>query len=146
MIKNISDLNLSYNLLKFDLMYATRPSNMNTTDCSVHVHCKCIYIYKVVISVCLFVCLFVCPIKTQEPQYRFAPNFDWRTRENYGNDLSLVRVGLILSGKIGKIIIYDKARVNGGTNYDYPGQRWVPKLVYNKGTEFLLHFYPFGDS
>ena len=57
-------------------MYATRPSNMYTTDYSVHVlvHCKCIYIYKVVISVCLFVCLFVCPIKTQD---RFALNFDW---------------------------------------------------------------------
>ena len=28
-----------------------------------------------------------------------------------------------------KILIYDKLRVNGGTNIDYPRQRWVPKLV-----------------
>ena len=26
------------------------------------------------------------------------------------------------------IEIYDKARVNGGSNYNYPGQRWIPKL------------------
>ena len=35
----------------------------------------------------------------------------------------LSRVGrlLVISGKIAKIVIYDKARVNGGTNNDYPG-------------------------
>ena len=33
------------------------------------------YIYKVVISVCLF----VCPIKTQETLDRFASNFNWGT-------------------------------------------------------------------
>ena len=33
-------------------------------------------------------------------------------------------------GKIAKIVIYDNARVNGGTNYDYPGQRWVSKLGF----------------
>ena len=44
------------------------------------------YIYKVVISVCLFVCL----IKAQEPLDRFASNFDWGTRETHGNVLSLV--------------------------------------------------------
>ena len=34
----------------------------------------------------------------------------------------------ILSGKIANIVIY-KGRENGGTNYDSPGPRWVPKLV-----------------
>ena len=38
-------------------------------------------------------------------------------------------VGQLLSEKKTKIVIYDKARVNGGTNYDYPGQGWVLKLV-----------------
>ena len=37
-------------------------------------------------------------------------------------------VGLLLTGKIGKIVIYDKV-VNGGTNHDSPGQIWVTKLV-----------------
>jgi len=31
--------------------------------------------------------------------------------------------------KIAKIVIYDQARVNGGSNSEYPGQRWVLKLV-----------------
>ena len=34
-------------------------------------------------------------------------------------------MGGLLSGKIAKIVFYD----NGGTNYDYPGQHWVSKLV-----------------
>ena len=38
--------------------------------------------------------------------------------------------GSTLKGKIAKIVIYE-VRVNGGTNYDYPGQRWVPKLVHH---------------
>ena len=54
------------------------------------------------------------------------------------NDISLVlrfEKGQFFYGKNAKIIINDKERVNGGTNYDSPGQRWVPKLVYvyNKG-------------
>ena len=28
---------------------------------------------------------------------------------------------------LAKIVIYDQARVNGGCNYDYPGQSWVRK-------------------
>ncbi len=35
----------------------------------------------------------------------------------------------LLEGKIAKIVIYDKARVIGGTNYDSTGHRWVPNLV-----------------
>ena len=31
-------------------------------------------------------------------------------------------VGLLLCGKIAKIVIYDQARVNGGSNYEYPVQ------------------------
>ena len=42
------------------------------------------YLYKVVISVCLF----VCPIITLEPLDRFGSNFDWGTRETNGNVLS----------------------------------------------------------
>ena len=38
-------------------------------------------------------------------------------------------MGRLLSEEIAKIIVYDKARVKGGNNHDYPGQRWVPKLV-----------------
>ena len=39
------------------------------------------------------------------------------------------QVGSLLKRKRVKIIIYDKGRVNGGTNNDFPGPRWVPKLV-----------------
>ena len=51
-----------------------------------------------------------------------------------GTEMCLVWVwDYKLSGsKIAKIVIYDKMRVNGGTNYDSPGQRWVPKLVIDK--------------
>ena len=35
-----------------------------------------------------------------------------------------------LSGKIVKIVIYDKARVIGRTNYDPPVKRWVPQAIY----------------
>ena len=77
--------------------------------------------------------LFVCPIITHESLDWFASNFDWETRENHGNVVSLV-LDAMLSGstlkrKIAKIVIYDQARVNGGSNYKYPGQRWVLKLV-----------------
>ena len=37
-------------------------------------------------------------------------------------------VGPLLRGKIAKIVIYDQARVNGGSNLDSPGQRCVLKL------------------
>ena len=49
-----------------------------------HPNIYIIYIYKVVISVCLF----VFPIITQEPLYRFASNFGWGTWENHGNVLA----------------------------------------------------------
>ena len=45
-----------------------------------------IYINKVVISVCLFVCL---SDHNSEPMEQFASNFDWETRETYGNVISL---------------------------------------------------------
>jgi len=44
-----------------------------------------VYIFKVLISVCLF----VCPIITLEPLYWYVSNFDWGTRENHRNVLSL---------------------------------------------------------
>ena len=74
-----------------------------------------IYI-KLYISVCLFVCLFFRSITD------FVQNFSFL-------DSKLSRSTFIR--KIIKIVIYYKARVNGETNYDYPGQRWVPKLVFN---------------
>ena len=37
----------------------------------------------------------------------------------------------LLKEKLAKIVVYN-ARVTGRTNYDYPGQPWVPKLVNNK--------------
>ena len=54
---------------------------LRTTKQQIH-----IYIYKVVISVCLFVCSII----TQEPLNRFASNFDWVTWESHRNVLSLV--------------------------------------------------------
>ena len=33
-------------------------------------------------------------------------------------------------GKNSKNRNFDQVRVNGGSNYDYPGQRWVLKLVF----------------
>ena len=45
-----------------------------------------IYIYKVVNSVDMFVCLII----TQEPLDRFASNYDWETREDHGNVLTVV--------------------------------------------------------
>ena len=47
--------------------------------------CDHIYIYKVVISVCLFVCLI-----TQKPPDRLASNFVQGTRETHRKVLSLV--------------------------------------------------------
>ena len=46
-------------------------------------------------------------------------------------------VGSLLKGNVALIVIYDLARVNGGSNYEYtPGQRWfLSYLVYFK-------FYP----
>ena len=34
------------------------------------------------------------------------------------------------------MVIYDKARVISRTNYDSPGQRWLPKLVLYKIESF----------
>ena len=44
-------------------------------------------------------------------------------------------MGCLLYGKTAKIVIFDQARVNGGNNYELPGQRWAPKLVYNMRIE-----------
>ena len=33
-------------------------------------------------------------------------------------------------------MIYDQVRVNGGNNFEYPEQRWVPKLVINQKHNF----------
>ena len=37
--------------------------------------------------------------------------------------------GSTFIGKKGKIVIYDHLRVNGRSNYEYPGQRWVSNQV-----------------
>ena len=41
-------------------------------------------------------------------------------------------MGPLLSGKIAKIVIYDKGCVIFETNYDSSGLRWIHKLVCNK--------------
>ena len=41
----------------------------------------------------------------------------------FGYDI-LSWVGRLLSGKIAKIVVYDKGRVIGGNSYDSPGQWW----------------------
>ena len=46
-----------------------------------------IYIYKVVICVCLSVCLIISQKKTLD---RYASNFYWGTWETHGNVLSVV--------------------------------------------------------
>ena len=45
-------------------------------------------------------------------------------------------------GNIAKIVIYDQARVNGGSNYEYPGQRWVLKLVINTTMNMIHITFP----
>ena len=58
-------------------------------------------------------------------------------------------MGQLLTEKKTKIAIYDKRRVNGGSNYDSPGPRRVPKLVIYEGFIFfsiritILVFYPY---
>ena len=39
-------------------------------------------------------------------------------------------MGQLITGKITKIVIYDKVRVNGRTNFYSPWRRLVPKLEY----------------
>ena len=55
--------------------------NMNTNhlnDGNESIYILSIYIYKVLISVCLFVCQII----TSELRDRFSSNFEWGTREN----------------------------------------------------------------
>ena len=39
-------------------------------------------------------------------------------------------MGPLLYENLAYILNYDQARVNGRSNYEFPGQRWVLKLVY----------------
>ena len=90
--------------------------------------------YKVLI----YFCWFVCQVITREPPLTDLPHsgnlreFSW-----FGFEI-LSWVGKLETRKITKIIIYDKGRVNGGTNYDSPGPHWVPKLVYNKPVKAVV--------
>ena len=44
--------------------------------------------------------------------------------------------------KKAKIVIYEKVRVSGGSNYEYPGERWVLNLVqYKIILDYFLTFY-----
>ena len=83
------------------------------------------------ISVCLSVCLSGHNSGTPEP---ICLNF-WLENSREPLECSYL-VFEMLSWVVRllseKIVIYDKERVNGGTNYDSPGPRWVPKLVLNK--------------
>ena len=83
-----------------------------------------IFVCKVIISVCLFVGLSDHKSGTPRPIYLNL----WGTRESHGTFLSYEI--LVIMGEIAKSITYVNARVNGGTNYDYPRQRWVPKLGF----------------
>jgi len=47
-------------------------------------------------------------------------------------------VGLLLTGEIAQIVIYDKELVNGGTDFDSPGQRWVLNLVQEWHSKFIV--------
>ena len=68
----------------------------------------------------------ICPIITHEPLDRFASNFDWRTRENHEIVLNmeiLSWLGQLWKGKLDKIVDQDQTRVNGGSMFEYPGDR-----------------------
>ena len=75
--------------------------------------------------------MFVCTIITHEPPWPVCLKF-WMG--NSGEPRECSKLGFkILSwdgGKIVKIVICDQATVNGVSNYEYPGQRWVLKLVF----------------
>ena len=62
--------------------------------------------------------LYLCLITTQATLDWFASNFDWGTRGFW--------VGPILTGKIVKIVIYNKGRVNGETSFPSLGQAGFP--------------------
>ena len=74
----------------------------------------------------------VCPNIIHKPLDRFASNVEWGTRESHGNVLRFGESKLSGSTLIAKNDFSDKidqVRVNDESNYEYPGQRWVPKLV-----------------
>jgi len=84
---------------------------------------------KVVISVCHSLCLSDHNLGTPGPiclNFLLGKSGDPKECSKLSFDI-LYWVGRLLDGKIAKIVIYVKAQVNGGTNNDYPGQRWVPK-------------------
>ena len=115
--------------------YSTHDQNF----CCINMYAN-IYTYTYIyISICIHIfvvkscnlCLFAYSIITQEPLEWFASNFDLGTREGHGNCFEIFNWhDILLIGKIAKIVIFDNARVIGGINYDFPGQRWVLKLVY----------------
>jgi len=56
-----------------------------------------------------------------------------RTKELFFANFCLIScVGQLLKGKKANTVIYDQARVNGGSNYEYPGQRCIFKLMQKK--------------
>jgi len=91
--------------------------------------CIIIYKCKVVISVCLF----IYPIITHKHLHRFASNFNGELIRTtvmflawfWDSKLS----GSTFKGKIAKIVIYDKVRVNGGTN-------WLPWAALGSQASF----------
>ena len=85
--------------------------------------CICfIYIYQIVVSVCLF----VCPIITHQPWDRFTSNFDRGTLWNHGNVFSLVFIKSLdsfqaklandLAGFHGQVIILSIRKYAGSRN------------------------------
>ena len=70
--------------------------------------------------------------------YFFWGNSEESRERSYLGFKILSLVGLtntfiyLFKGGKAKIVNYDQVRVNGWSNYENPGQRWVPKLVLNK--------------
>ena len=79
------------------------------------------------------VCLFVYPFIPHEPLDQFASNFTRGTRKREPRECSklgldiLSLVGFLL-GKIANLVIYDQSRLNGWSNYEYPGPIIIESL------------------
>ena len=57
---------------------------------------------------------------------------------NLLTDLPHILIGRTTEMFDSKIVIYDQARVNGESNYEYPGKLWVLKLVHHNKALILL--------
>ena len=95
--------------LRFVIVGKSESSNRHRQ----HRHAKCVSIY-----IKFYLSLTVCFSLSNKNSGILGPILDSKLSDP------------LLKRKIAKIVIYDKERVNGGINYDSPGLRWVPELVY----------------